>query len=57
MELSPLEEVRDAGSQSGMNCSPHLVLADVGGDDGRSAGEAIDFRHQMLRLDLARRWW
>ena len=32
---------------------PHLVLADVGGDDGLAAGEAVDLRHQVLRLDLA----
>ena len=31
---------------------PHLVLADVAGDDGFAAGEAVDFGHQMLRLDL-----
>ena len=32
---------------------PHLVLADVGGDDGLAAGEAVDLGHQVLRLDLA----
>ena len=32
---------------------PHLVLADVGGDDGFAAREPVDFRHQVLRLDLA----
>ena len=31
---------------------PHLVLADVGGDDGLAAGEAVDLGHQVLRLDL-----
>ena len=31
---------------------PHLVLADVGSDDGLAAGEAVDFGHQVLRLDL-----
>ena len=31
---------------------PHLVLADVGGDDGFAGGEAVDFGHQVLRLDF-----
>ena len=31
---------------------PHLVLADVGSDDGLAAGEAVDFVHQVLRLDF-----
>ena len=31
---------------------PHLVLADVAGDDGFAAGEAVDFGHQVLRLDF-----
>ena len=34
---------------------PHLVLADVGGDDGVAAREPVDFAHQVLRLDLAGR--
>src|ERR1017187_6820159 len=31
---------------------PHLVLADVRGDDGVAAGEAVDFGHEVLGLDL-----
>ena len=34
---------------------PHLVLADVAGDDGFAAGEPVDFGHQVLRLDLVGR--
>ena len=34
---------------------PHLVLADVGGDDGLAAGDAVDLAHEVLRLDLGRR--
>ena len=36
---------------------PHLVLADVAGDDGLAAGEAIDFGHQVLRLDFGIAAW
>ena len=28
------------------------MLADVGGDDGLAAGEAVDLVHQVLRLDF-----
>ena len=34
---------------------PHLVLAYVAGHNGLAAGEAVDFGHQVLRLDLCRR--
>ena len=31
---------------------PHLVLADVAGDDGFAAGEAVDLGHQVLGFDF-----
>ena len=32
---------------------PHLMLADVGGNDGLAAGEPVDLAHHMLRFDFA----
>src|SRR5205807_9398861 len=34
---------------------PHLVLADVARHDGFAAGDPVDFRNQVLRLDFVRR--
>ena len=34
---------------------PHLMLADVARDNRFAARQAVDFRHQVLRLDLVRR--
>jgi hypothetical protein len=34
---------------------PHLVLADVGGDDGFTVGDAVDLGHKVLGLDLVDR--
>src|ERR1019366_7751572 len=31
---------------------PHLVLADVAGDDGVAGGEAVDFGHKVLGFDF-----
>src|SRR5581483_11378210 len=31
---------------------PHLMLADVGSDDGAAAGKAINFAHHVLGLDF-----
>src|ERR1017187_3332114 len=31
---------------------PHLMLADVAGDDGVAGGEAVDFGHEVLGLDF-----
>src|SRR5207249_2800130 len=46
--VDPQARLMEADKLSG----PHLVLADVRGDDGAPLREAIDFGHEVLRLDF-----
>ena len=54
IEPSPPELIHRRGSLNRMNCAAHIWCWPTSAvDDRLAAGEPVDLRHQVLRLDLA----